>query len=231
MDAADRRTDKVVLKGIKFEAAVGLDAWHRPGKTQPVELELHLSRPGGLEAAAREDSVNYTIDYGKLYKSLKAVVFDKKFESVTKFSQAIRASLPEVSSWFISVVLPKGILTANNGIQFTWSSESEDGSPTSVIQNMVIRDLECRCVIGVNSHERLEKQKLQVTIRICAVENRLSPSVLAGVNMEPSPGLVYQDMVKEVVEASASQSQTFYADVPSVSKARVMRQLKHWQLP
>jgi len=206
---AGTSVDKVILKGIKFEAVVGLDAWHRPGKTQPVELELHLGPQGGLDAAAREDSVNYTIDYGKLYKSLKAVVFDQKFESVAKLYQAIRASLPEVSSWFISVVLPKAILAANNGIQFSWTGEPEDNSLMSVLQHMKIRDLECRCVIGVNSHERLQKQKLQVTITVWGMENHLSPSLLAGVDMEPSPGLAYQDMVKEVVEVSASPIYTF----------------------
>ena len=203
MDTAEIRGDKVILKGIRFEAVVGLDAWHRPDKTQPVELELHLARPGGLEAAAREDSVNYTIDYGKLYKALKAAVFDQKFDSVIQFYQAVRTSLPEVSSWFISVVLPKGILAANNGVRFSWSGEMEDGNQLPVLQVMGIHDLECRCVIGVNSHERIEKQKLQISVTVWGTENRLSPSIYAGANMNPSPGLVYQDMVKEVVEVSA----------------------------
>jgi len=203
MDATETRGDKVILKGIRFEAVVGLDAWHRPHKTQPVELELHLARPGGLEAAAREDSVNYTIDYGKLYKTLKAAVFDQKFDSVVQFYQAIRASLPDVSSWFISVVLPKGILAANNGVRFSWSGEMEDGNQLPVLQVMSISDLECRCIIGVNSHERLEKQKLQISLAVWGTENRLSPSIYAGVNMNSSPGLVYQDMVKEVAEVSA----------------------------
>ncbi|KAK5095185.1 hypothetical protein LTR24_003152 [Lithohypha guttulata] len=220
---AGTSVDKVILKGIKFEAVVGLDAWHRPDKTQPVELELHLGPQGGLDAAAREDSVNYTIDYGKLYKSLKAVVFDQKFESVAKLSQAIRASLPEVSSWFISVVLPKAILAANNGIQFSWTDEPEEDSLTSVLQHMKIRDLECRCVIGVNSHERLQKQKLQVTITVWGMENRLSPSLLAAVDMEPSPGLAYQDMVKEVVErVEGSSYETIEALATAIAQTVTM---------
>ncbi|KAK5938736.1 hypothetical protein PMZ80_008928 [Knufia obscura] len=204
MGAAEATGDEVILKGICFEAVVGLDAWHRPDKIQPVELELHLTPPAGLEAAAREDSVNYTIDYGKAYKSLKAAVFDQKFDSVTQLYQAIRSSLPVTASWSISVVLPKGILAANNGIGFSWRGHTEGSSPTPVFQEMTIRDLECRCIIGVNSHERLEKQKLQITFHIWGMENRLSSAIHAGVSMEPSPGLAYQDMVKEVVEVSAS---------------------------
>lgn len=206
MDVAEARGDKVILKGIKFEAAVGLDAWHRPDKVQPVELEVHLTPPAGLEAAAREDSVNYTIDYGKLYKALKAAAFDRKFDSVTVLYQAVRASLPEASAWFVKVGLPKGILAANHGVEFSWSGDTNESSPAPVFQVMNVRDLECRCIIGVNSHERLEKQKLQITITVWGTENRLSPSMHAGVSMDPSPRSAYQDMVKEVVEVSTPLS-------------------------
>ena len=202
MDTARTRGDRVILKGICFEAVVGLDAWHRPDKTQPVELELHLARPGGLDAAAKEDSVNHTIDYGKLYKSLKAAVFNQKFSSITQCYQAVRSSFPDVSSWVIIMTLPKGVLAANNGIQFSWSGAVEESNPMFVAQFMTVRDLECRCIIGVNSHERLEKQKLQITMTIWGTENRLSPSIHAGVDMESSGSMAYQDMVKEVIEVS-----------------------------
>lgn len=223
MNLAEAAADKVILKGIKFDAEVGLDLWHRPGKTQPVELEVHLTPPGGLEAAAQEDNVAYTIDYGKLYKALKAAVFNGKFESITQLYQGVRASLPETTSWFISLTLPKAILDANNGLQMTWNGQVEAGGLPSVTQALLIREIECRCIIGVNSHERLERQSLQISISIWGIENRLSPSIVAGVNMDPSPTLVYQGMVKEVVEVSMiipSQSQ---ADFQSVLKGQVTR--------
>lgn len=203
MDHLATDVDKVVVKGVKFEAVVGLDLWHRPNKLQPVELEVHLTPPGGLEAAAQEDAVAYTIDYGKLYKSLRAVVFDQKFDGITQLYQAIKTSLPETTSWHINIALPKAILAANNGLCVTWTGHVDESGPSSVMQVMMVRDIECRCIIGVNSHERLEKQRLGITILVWGLENRLSPSILAGVSIDPCPNLVYQDLVKEVVDVSS----------------------------
>lgn len=200
MNPTETGTDQVVLKGVQFEAVVGLDQWHRPGKIQPVELELHLTPPGGLEAAAQEDDVAYTIDYGSVYKKLKATVTNGNFASVTHLYEAIRAILPETVSWHISINLPKGILEANGGIQISWTGKVEPGGLSSVTQVMTIRDVECRCIIGVNSNERLEKQQLRISVMIWGIENRLSPGMLAGVSLQPAPTVPYQKMVKDMVE-------------------------------
>lgn len=194
--------DKVHINGLRFETVVGLDAWHRPGKSQPVELSVHLmpASTHGLEQAAQEDSVAYTIDYGKLYKQLQTL-FSQKYDTVHQLYQAIRTILPPTRSWLINITLPKGILAAGKGLQLTWNG-SIDGSNASVMQIMTVSDIDCRCIVGVNPHERLEKQRLQISITIWGLENRLSPSLLAGVSIDPSPTLIYQDMVQSVVEVS-----------------------------
>lgn len=205
MDLLSTRSDEVIVKGIQFEAAVGLDIWHRPYKPQPVVLEIHLSPHAGLEAAANEDSVAHTIDYGKLYKALKAGVFGQSFDSITKLYQAIRRSIPETPSWLIRVTLPKAALAAREGCEFTWSGETDSNGVLIVIQQMKIPGIECNCIIGVNSHERLEKQRLLIEIVTIGLENRLSQSIHAGVSWDPSPRLVYQDVAQEVVEVSQRQ--------------------------
>ena len=202
MNAFEAVADQVVLKGITFEAEVGLDLWHRPGKTQPIELEVHLTPPGGLEAAAQEDNVAYTIDYGKLYKVLKGSVFNGKFSGLSELYQAIKASFPETVSWSMNITLPKGILEANGGLTVTWTGQVEAGGLPSITQMVTIRDIECRCIIGVNDNERLEKQRLIITLAIVGMENRLSPAMIAGVSVDPSPSLAYQLAAKEVVEVS-----------------------------
>ena len=200
MDSFTPTTDKVILRDIQFEAVVGLDVWHRPGKPQPVSLDIHLTPSAGLEAAANEDAVSLTIDYGKLYKALKSAVFGSSFDSVAKLYQAIRSSVPETASWYISISLPKAVLSSRNGIQFTWSAQDDGSGVLTTIQQMHVRDLDCACIIGVNSHERLEKQRLLISITTAGIENRLSQSIYAGVSLDPSPRLVYQDMVQDVVE-------------------------------
>lgn len=204
MTSADSFADQVLLAGINFEAEVGLDLWHRPNKTQPVEVELHLTPIGGLEAASQEDNVAYTIDYGKLYKALKTAVYNGKFESVIHLYQAIRSSLPETVAWTIKVTLPKAILEADSGLQAVWNGRIEAGDLPIVDHVLTVRDIQCRCTIGVNTHEKLEKQRLIINISVSGIENRLSPSLIGGVNVTPSPSLAYQNMAKEVTEVSCS---------------------------
>lgn len=223
MNPLEVRADQVIVKGIQFEAVAGLDCWSRSGKAQPIELEVHLTPPGGLEAAAQEDSVAYTIDYGKLYKSLKSAVFNGNFTSITQLYQAIRASLPETTSWLISLTLPKAILPARGGLLLSWSGSVDDNGVPNVVQTMNVRDLECRCIIGVNSHERLEKQRLNISISIWGIENRLSSSILAGVSLDPSPSLIYQDMAKEVVErVEGSSYETIEALATAIAQIATM---------
>lgn len=204
MDLHSIRSDEVIVKGIQFEAAVGLDIWHRPHKPQPVVLEIHLTPYGGLEACANEDSVAHTIDYGKLYKALKAGVFGQNFESVTKLYQAIKQSIPETPAWLIRISLPKAILAAREGVEFTWTGETDSSGLVIVLQQMKIPGIECNCIIGVNSHERLEKQRLSIDIVTTGLENRLSQSMHAGVSLDPSPRLAYQDVTQEVVEVRST---------------------------
>lgn len=211
--------DKVILKGIRYEAIVGLDAWHRPNKSQPFELEVHLSPRDGLIAAAEEDNVAYTIDYGKLYKSLNATISGQSFASVHALYQTIRGALPDVNSWLIDLSLPKAILGARNGLRLTWNGAVDEGGMPSVVQIMNVEGLDCRCIIGVNTHERLEKQRLHIGLSIWGAENRLSPSMLAGVNMDPSPSLAYQDMVNDVIErASGSSYETIEALATAIAQ-------------
>lgn len=202
MNAIEAVADQVVLRGITFDAQVGLDLWHRSGKTQPVDLEVHLTPPGGLEAAAQEDNVAYTIDYGKLYKALKGSIFNGQFQGISQLYQAIKANFPETVSWTIIVTLPKAILEANGGLVVTWHGQVEAGGLPTISQVVSIRDIECRCIIGVNDNERLEKQRLSINLSIVGIENRLSPAMIGGVSIDPSPSLTYQNVAKEVAEVS-----------------------------
>lgn len=223
MDSATAIDDKVVLKGIRYEAVVGLDAWHRPNKSQPFELEIHLSPRDGLTAAAEDDNVAFTIDYGKLYKALNAAILGHKFASVHELYQTIRASVPDVKIWLISLTFPKAILSANNGLRMTWNGSVDENGLSNVLQIMNIDGLDCRCIIGVNSHERLEKQRLLIGLSIWGIENRLSPSMMAGVNMDPSPTLAYQDVANDVVErVSGSSYETIEALATAIAQVATM---------
>lgn len=223
MELPTTMDDKVVLKGIRYEAVVGLDVWHRPNKSQPFELEVQLSPREGLFAAAEDDNVAYTIDYGKLYKALNAAILGNQFASVHELYQAIKGSLPDVKSWQITLSFPKAILSANNGLRMTWNGVVDENGISTVMQTLKIDGLDCRCIIGVNSHERLEKQRLLIGLSIWGIENRLSPSMLAGVNMDPSPALAYQGVADDVVErVSGSSYETIEALATAIAQVATM---------
>ena len=222
MALSDSFTDQVLLSGINFEAEVGLDLWHREGKTQPVQLDVQLTPIGGLEAASQEDNVAYTIDYGKLYKALKSAVFNGKFESVTLLYLAIRTSLPETVAWTLVVTLPKAILEADGGLQLTWNGRIEAGDLPLVDHSLTLRDIHCRCIIGINTHEKLEKQRLSINVTMSGIENRLSPSIMAGVDTNPRPTLVYQDLAKEITEVSSARRTVINECLPCPASRRVI---------
>lgn len=203
MNSLTTDVDVVFIKGITFEAVVGPDAWHRPNKAQPVVVNVRLSPATGLHTAAQEDDVSYTINYGTLYKSLMLSLANQIFESVQTLYQTIRSQLPATKSWTITVKLPKAILLAEDGVTFEWTSVSGDDGVQLIVQSMQIANIVSRCIIGVNSHERMEKQQLKISVLIKGLENRLSPSMLAGVKVDAISVPVYQSLTKDIFEVCA----------------------------
>lgn len=206
MNSLTTDVDVVYIKGVTFEAVVGPDAWHRPNKAQPVIVHVRLSPAAGLHAAAQEDDVGHTINYGTLYKSLMLSLANQIFESVQALYQTIRGHLPATKSWTITVNLPKAILLAEEGVTFEWTSITGDDGVQLIAQSMQISKIISRCIIGVNSHERVEKQQLKITVLIKGLENRISPSMLAGVKVDAISIPVYQSLTKDIFEVGAEFS-------------------------
>ena len=76
------------------------------------------------------------------------------------------------------VQLPKALLWAQGGLKFrsvtTWGYDQADLSPEDAVetgrqslvleQELRIEGIRCYCILGVNSHERLEKQCVMITL-------------------------------------------------------------------
>src|SRR6266487_2750626 len=74
MDWDTTSLDHIHLRNICLQLPVTTipDAWHRSGKPQPVTISIRLTYPTSLvAAAAATDDVSLTLDYGKLYRSIK----------------------------------------------------------------------------------------------------------------------------------------------------------------
>jgi dihydroneopterin aldolase len=63
--------DRLVLAGMRFHGRHGVEAWERRvGQPFVVDLVLHID----LAAAAASDALADTVDYGAVYRTVKAVV-------------------------------------------------------------------------------------------------------------------------------------------------------------
>lgn len=63
--------DVVELRQVEFPLPAADEAWHRQGKAQPCRLDLRLFF-SSIAASAASDDVGLTLDYGRVYRQLKA---------------------------------------------------------------------------------------------------------------------------------------------------------------
>jgi dihydroneopterin aldolase len=185
--------DTVILRDLKFDLVVGRDAWRRPGKPQPVSITLNLQPSSNFEAAALQDDVNLTLDYGKLYKNVSTKIKDQIYGNVQGLMLDLASCIDGYKLLGIDIVMPKAILEAHAGVHYHLridrSSEKIDAS-----WSMALKGISASCIIGVNPHEREHKQRISVDLIVGG------QSLEAGVdrNELADPGL--QNMVKSLVE-------------------------------
>jgi dihydroneopterin aldolase len=65
--------DSVRLRDIELPLPAAPDPWHRPDKPQPCTASLKLSYSSAI-AAAEQDDVSLSLDYGKLFRRLETDV-------------------------------------------------------------------------------------------------------------------------------------------------------------
>lgn len=204
---ATRQTDSVILRRIPFNINIGPDAWGRD-KPQPIILSLKV--PYDLQRAAANDDVSHTLDYGKLYKALSMRLVGQTW-SIVDFVLCLRSVLHPVELFLAEIVLPKGNLRAGGGLHFKFDFRAgENPKAIILIQTLAIRGIHCACIVGVNSHEREEKQIVVVNLDFERTDNidedqenlqhLLSPDL-----KETMPGVPYADVIRKVVKVSFLQ--------------------------
>ena len=162
--------DVISLHGIPANLAVGADAWGRPGKPQPVIISFNISYAAGIQEAAAKDDVSKTMDYGKFYKAVRATLDnqDHGFSDIKALLRVLHNCVPLGDGVEINVYLPKASIRAAGGIRYTDLSERELGGKLVRKESVSILDIRCTCLLGVNPHERLEKQPVAVDLLFCS---------------------------------------------------------------
>lgn len=169
-------SDEIFIQDLRLSAIVGPDAWHRPNKPQPLTLSarLHIN----TSAAGTSDDVRETVSYGEICKVITAYIEgERAFHCIEQLGWRI-TELAQKHKWGgkkfeIELTLPKGLLRAEGGIGFRCCIVRDpDGQGTEPQWHdgedyeWLIKDLKLACVIGVNPHERVEKQAVLVNLRI-----------------------------------------------------------------
>ena len=187
-------SDTIYLRNLHLSAAVGPDRWHRSGKRQPAILSLRL-KYSVLDAAAKDD-VAKTLNYGTLCGKVI------EFVDANSGKWALRECAYElgrmVGTWAydvpgeepkgevqVEILLPKGALRVEGGLGIELSMKGYEVTA----QVFIVKELRVPCIIGVNAHERVEKQIVVINLRMSGV--RRSDLQLNG-----------QPMVKAVAEVS-----------------------------
>ena len=158
--------DTIYLRNLELSAIVGPDAWGRVNKTQPVVLSLRLCRD--TLRAGISDEINDTFSYGQMCKEVTALIEGKSFPDLASLSIAVQnaAITWAGESLHCQVTLPKGLLRVEGGLGSEFVMHRHPSNEWSVFSSQWnLKNIKTACIIGVNAHERLEKQA--VNIHLC----------------------------------------------------------------
>lgn len=202
-------SDTISLRGLHTTAIIGPDAWNRLGKAQPLVLSLFLTID--TRAAGVSDDVNYTFSYGQMCKDVIAKVGGRDFHNIHNLTSEVAdlANTWPGETLKITAMAPKALLRVEGGFgRNVVLRRKEIGQRTSLwdvdSHEWFIKDLNIACIIGVNEHERLEKQVVNIGLKMKGEsEQELYKNMIWGEN-EMWRSLVRR--VCEVVEASSFQT-------------------------
>lgn len=83
---SERRLDRILIEGLRFDCIIGINDWERVAK-QPVEIDLTLY--ADLSKSAQSDDVEDTINYRTISRSVRDFVEQSSFGLVEKLSDGV----------------------------------------------------------------------------------------------------------------------------------------------
>ncbi|KAI1923606.1 hypothetical protein LOZ53_002361 [Ophidiomyces ophidiicola] len=191
------------------------DAWSRHSKPQLAVISLRVAFPRVLlQEAGENDDVETTLNYSSLYRALENTIrkasndtgsstctisgnqtlgeFMTMIEDLVKSEQinAIQATKRKVSSDSvqeaidnveITLHLPKAALRAAGGVECV----SRRHGPGWGRKEFRIVGIRSYCIIGVNDHERTEKQAVDITLSFQFDESKCEELTSLSLNYLP----------------------------------------------
>lgn len=167
--------DTILLRNYHTTAIIGPDAWNRPGKPQPIVLTLKLLYD--TTSAGNSDEIAHTFSYGQICKDI-ATLSDGHYRSVDDLTSNL-GSIAVAKNWpgeslRILLVAPKALLRVEGGLgrEITLRKQWIEGNAVKKQvwdlerHAWLVTGLKLACIIGVNPHERLEKQQITINLDI-----------------------------------------------------------------
>ena len=167
--------DIISLRNFHMTAIIGPDAWNRPGRLQSILLTLKLFMD--TTSAGTSDDIAHTFSYGQMCKDV-TVLSHGHFRSIDDLTSSI-AGIALANDWpgeslEISIVAPKALLRAEGGLvrevkfRKQWI---ENGAAKRQVWGLerhawLVKELKVACIVGVNPHERLDKQQVTINLEI-----------------------------------------------------------------
>ena len=199
---ANGQPTSVTLRALRTSAIIGVDAWSRSSKAQPLVLDLALSLD--TSTAGSLDDITQSWSYGLMCKDVLAAVEGQDFGSIDDLIARVSTV---AQNWpgeklDMEVRAPKALLRCDEGLAREVGFERVQNEWRRVRQGWSVKGLRVACVIGVNAHERLQKQDVIVGL---STGGRQSVDEGHPV-METDGHELWQKMVRAVCEAVETSS-------------------------
>ncbi|KAL8867621.1 MAG: hypothetical protein Q9174_005541 [Haloplaca sp. 1 TL-2023] len=172
--------DTIYLRNLKISAVIGPDAWGRQDKAQPVVLNIRLKID--TTTSSTSDDINDTFSYGQMSKEITSQLDGKVFNNLQHLITVLTtfAAFWPGEDTKLQALAPKALLRVEGGLEISHSIRKKDRYEENGVpqvrhvdtRSWSIKGLKLACIIGVNKHERLQKQNVNVDLRIPAIDPR-----------------------------------------------------------
>ena len=194
--------DTISLRGFHTTAIIGPDAWNRSGKAQPLVLSLFLTMD--TSSAGASDDVSCTFSYGQMCKDVIARVGGRDFHNIHHLTYEIAelANTWPGETLKITVIAPKALLRVEGGLGRNLVLRRRDIGQMNSLWDVsshewFIQGLNIACIIGVNEHERLEKQMVNIRLKMMGGSDQEQYKNWVGGEDE-----IWRSLVRRVCEVS-----------------------------
>lgn len=176
-----------MVRDLLVRNIIGVDNWERQ-KKQDIVINLRIF--SSVASAANSDFINDTVNYSTITKEVTEFTENTQFKSVEGLAEGIATVCVEkckVKSLILRVEKPRALLMAASAgveisryaVPYTKTVDDKEvtkykSSGRNSEDSLLIKDLLCRAIIGLNPWERDEKQDVLLNLTLFPIQSPAS---------------------------------------------------------